>query len=112
MAHVALRCAGVASLPTSVADAGVRCMPRPRWPLLLLLALRPLGAAAVVPDVEVPALGLSIATVPPGTSAPQVSERPGGSEMTLELGKAVMRIFRESGAVAPGSDVASPAYRA
>lgn len=87
-------------------------MPRPYWPLFLLLALRPLAGAAAVADVDVPALGLSIARVPPGTSAPQVRERPGGYEMTIELGIAVMRIFRESGAVPAGSDVASPGYRA
>ncbi|HYM27769.1 MAG TPA: hypothetical protein VET66_06450 [Steroidobacteraceae bacterium] len=87
-------------------------MPRPHWPLLLLLALRPLAGAAAVPDVDVPALGLSIMRVPPGTSAPQVSERPDGYEMRIELGVAVMRIFRESGAVPAGSDVASPSYRA
>ena len=87
-------------------------MPRPYWPLLLLLALRPLPGAAAIPDVDVPALGLSIARVPPGTSEPQVRERPDGYEMKIELGVAVMRIFRESGPVAPGSDVASPGYRA
>lgn len=87
-------------------------MPRPYWPLLLLLTLRPLTGAAAPADVDVPALGLSIARVPLGTSEPQVSERPGGYEMTIELGIAVMRIFRESGAVPAGSDVASPEYRA
>lgn len=87
-------------------------MPRPYWALLLLVALRPLTGGAAVPDVDVPALGLSIMRVPPGTSAPQVSERPDGYEMTIGLGVAVMRILRENGPVPPGSDVASPAYRA
>jgi hypothetical protein len=84
-------------------------MPRAHalWPLLLLWPL-----AASADGVDVPALGLSIASLPEGTSDPQVAELPGGYQMTVRLDKAVLRIYRESAPVPSGSDVADPDYRA
>jgi len=78
------------------------------WPLLILIW--PLSGRAAA--VEVPALGISFAALPPGASPPEVAELPAGYQMTTQLGKAVLRIYRESGAVPAGSDVASPGYRA
>ena len=81
-----------------------------RAPLTCCLLLWPV--AALADSVDVPALGVSIASVPEGTSDPQVTQLPGGEQMTVQLGKAVLKIYRDSAPVASGSDVAIPSYRA
>ena len=83
---------------------------RRAYVLCSMLLLWPLAASA--DGIDVPALGLSIASLPEGTSEPQVSELPDGSQMSVQLDKAVLRIYRDSAPVPPGSDVANPAFRA
>ena len=78
--------------------------------LWLMLLLWPLAASA--DGVDVPALGLSIASLPEGTSEPQVTALPEGDQMMVRLDKAQLRIYRESAPVPAGSDVANPGYRA
>ena len=78
------------------------------WPLLVLLW--PLAVHA--DDADVPALGLRIAALPDGSSAAVVAQVAGGDQMSVQLDKATLTIFRASAPEPEGSDVASPAYRA
>ena len=74
------------------------------------LLLWPLAGHADALDV--PELGLKFASLPAGVSRPALSEPAAGHEVTLQLGKATLRVYRENGPVPAGSDVASPGYRA
>ena len=88
-------------------------MVRPRALALIALLSWPLALQAN--EVEVPELGVRLTAVPSAATKPQVSEgsqRPGGYDAVLHLGSAELSIYREEDPVAPGSDVADPAYRA
>jgi len=85
-------------------------MPRANtvWSLLLLSC----SLAAHADSADVPALGLRIASLPDSSSAPVVSQVAGGDQMTVQLDKATLTIFRAGTPEPEGSDVASPSYRA
>lgn len=78
------------------------------WPLLVLTWT----LAAHADGADVPALGLRIASLPEGTSAPVISQVAGGDQMSVQLDKATLTIFRAGAPEPEGSDVANPAYRA
>ena len=77
---------------------------------LTLLLLWPLASHADV--VDVPQLGIRFAALPAGAFEPEVTPTQQGYLARIQLGKALMSIYRESDPVSAGSDVASPGYRA
>ena len=78
--------------------------------LAALLLLWPLAAPAG--EVDVPELGVRLATLPDSASQPVVMAHDGGYAATTRLGSAELNIFREDNPAPAGSDVAEPSYRA
>ena len=85
-------------------------MHRSSFVALAAVVLWPLAAYAN--DVDVPELGVRLATLPSGVTQPQVTQRPAGYDAVMRLGLATLEIFREDDPAPPGSDVADPRYRA
>jgi len=85
-------------------------MHRSSFVALAAVVLWPLAAYAN--DVDVPELGVRLATLPSGVTQPQVTQRPAGYDAVMRLGLATLEIFREEDPAPPGSDVADPRYRA
>ena len=85
-------------------------MHRSSFVALAAVLLWPLTADAN--DVDVPELGVRLATLPSGVTQPQVTQRPAGYDAVMRLGLATLEIFREDDPAPPGSDVADPHYRA
>jgi hypothetical protein len=86
-----------------------------RTPVLCLTAVLLLPLATYADDVDLPALGLRLTTLPSGATEPQVTQvtqHPAGYDAVTRLGTAALTIHREDDPVPPGSDVADPSFRA
>jgi hypothetical protein len=63
-------------------------------------------------EIDVPELKLRLTTLPAAVSRPEVAAQPTGDTATLQLGPAVLAIYRDKALAPAGSDVANPKYRA
>jgi hypothetical protein len=77
---------------------------------LAILLVWPLVSYA--DEVEVPEVGVRLTALPEGAQKPQVTQQPGASEVTTQVGDAVLSIYRETAPAPAGADVADPNYRA
>src|ERR1700741_3872199 len=60
---------------------------------LALVLLWPLASAAG--DIDAPELGVRLTGLPHGAATTQVTEQPGGRELTTRVGKALLSRYRE-----------------
>ena len=68
--------------------------------------------ASYADDLEVPEVGVRLTTLPSGAQKPQVTQQPEAREVTMQVGDAVLSIYRETAPAPLGADVADPSYRA
>jgi hypothetical protein len=85
---------------------------------MLRIVMAPLAALLLWPlagradPVDVPELGVQLMTLPAAATKPQLTTVGSGSTLTTRLGPAVLSIYRDNAPEPPGSDVATPKYRA
>jgi hypothetical protein len=63
-------------------------------------------------ELEIPELGIKFENLPPTATAPSIGERPEGYEAWLDIGNALVDIYRVDDPVEPGGSLADPAFRA
>jgi hypothetical protein len=83
-----------------------------RTATLFLAAILVWPLAGHADEVAVPELKLRLTALPAAVSKPQVAAQPASDTATLQLGPAVLAIYRDKALAPPGSDVADPKYRA